>query len=175
MQHKGSEKHPVTILSTGGTIEKSYDERDGSLANRQSQLKDRILTRLRLPYRDIHLKVIMNKDSLDLTDSDRQFILQNIQAEMSADHPIVVLHGTDTMDQTLRHCHQHETNPTVPVIFTGAMRPFGFEDSDAQQNLVEALAFSLLTKPGFYLSFHGRLFAAPGVRKNKDSGTFEAL
>ena len=34
--------HNITILTTGGTIDKSYDESDGSLKNRSSMIEDTI-------------------------------------------------------------------------------------------------------------------------------------
>ena len=55
------------------------------------------------------------------------------------------------------------------------MKPLGFEDSDALQNVTEALFAARLVKPGVYISFHNRLFTVPGVRKNKELGTFQII
>lgn len=166
-------KQKVHILTTGGTIEKSYCEADGSVKNMESQLKARLLSRLRLPHTDFWVEEVMAKDSLDMTDSDREEIFQRIQAKFTDGNPIVILHGTDTMEKTLRHCYQQMNRPPVAVIFTGAMTPAGFIDSDAQQNFTEALFASQIVAPGFYISFHGALFEAPDVRKNHEHGTFE--
>ena len=59
-------------------------------------------------------------------------------------------------------------NLKVPVVFTGAMIPMGFEDSDATQNVTEALLSAKLLSPGFYISFHNQIFSVPHVQKNKD-------
>lgn len=166
-------KQKVHILTTGGTIEKSYCESDGSVKNMESQLKARLLARLRLPHTDFWIEEVMAKDSLDMTEEDRETILQRIKAKFPDGNPIVVLHGTDTMEKTLRHCHQNMPRPPVAVIFTGAMTPAGFIESDAQQNFTEALFASQIVPPGFYISFHGALFEAPNVRKNHQRGTFE--
>lgn len=165
-------KQSVFVLTTGGTIEKSYDESDGSLENRQSLLKNLLLSRLRLPHTEVHLQEIMAKDSLFMTDQDREAICTKIQEVAKLLQPIVVLHGTDTMEETANYCYKHFSDPPVPVIFTGAMRPMGFEDSDARQNFTEALMVSQLTQPGIYISFHNCLFEAPNVTKSRELGTF---
>ena len=94
------DQNRVIVLTTGGTFEKSYSEREGSLSNRESQLKHRLLSRLRLPNTEIEVHEIMAKDSLDMTDEDRQWILQKVTEYSKQNVPILVLHGTDTMEQT---------------------------------------------------------------------------
>ena len=134
-----NEVMPLYILATGGTIEKIYDEFEGSLQNRDTIVKNKILQRLRLPYTEITVKQIMSKDSLYMDDQDREFILNSIKAHEKGGHPIVVLHGTDTMDLSSRYCFEHYPEIKVPVVFTGAMKPLGFDDSDAAQNVIEAI------------------------------------
>ncbi len=168
-----SNKQKVHILTTGGTIEKSYCEADGSIKNMESQLKARLLSRLRLPHTDFWVEEVMAKDSLDMTEDDRKIILKRIQVKFPDGNPVVVLHGTDTMEKTLRYCYKNMKRPPIAVIFTGAMTPAGFIDSDAQQNFTEALFASQIVPPGFYISFHGALFEAPNVTKNHILGTFE--
>ena len=166
----------ITILTTGGTIEKSYSELDGSLKNRSSGLKKRMLSRLRLPHTEVHLVEVMAKDSLDMTEEDRRQIFNRFQEELKkAENPVLILHGTDTMEQTATYFFRQLPEPPVPVIFTGAMRPVGFEDSDAMQNFVEAMIACHLVTPGIYISFHSHIFPLPGVRKNKKRRTFEKV
>lgn len=171
----GNTKIPLTILTTGGTIEKTYDESEGSLENRDTIVRNKILQKLRLPYTDISVKGIMSKDSLFMDDADRAFICEAIKETAELGNPIVVLHGTDTMSVTAKYCFDHFKNVSVPVVFTGAMKPMGFDDSDAAQNVIEAVFAARLMKPGYYLTFHGKLFNVPNVRKNKDLGTFEEI
>ena len=165
---------PLNILTTGGTIEKIYDEFEGSLENRETIVKNKLLQRLRMPYTEIQVKQIMSKDSLVMNEHDRQTILEAIQKQ-EENHPIVILHGTDTMDQTARYCFEHHKDIRVPVVFTGAMRPLGFEDSDAIQNVIEAMMAARILGPGYYATFHGKLFRVPNFRKNKTKGTFEEI
>jgi L-asparaginase len=170
-----NDPRPLIILTTGGTIEKIYDESEGTLQNRDTIIKNSILQKLRLPYTDIRVKSLMAKDSLYMDEADRLVICQAIQEYAKQGFPIVVLHGTDTMDITSSFCFEHAPQPAVPVVFTGAMKPMGFEDSDATQNVVEAIFAAHLVKPGYWVTFHGRLFAVPGFRKNRQKGTFESI
>lgn len=171
---KKSAKRLVTVFTTGGTIEKTYSEQDGSISNRQSQLRQKLLSRLRLPYTDIEVIELMQKDSLEMNLQDRKIICQAIQKAFSAGHPIVVLHGTDTLSDTLSYCRGEIKSSPVAVVFTGALRPAGFDDSDALQNFTEALYAAQTAKPGLYVSFHGRLFHEEKIKKNREIGTFES-
>jgi len=170
-----NQKKSLQILTTGGTIEKVYDEFEGALENRETIVKNKILQKLRLPYTEIHLTEIMAKDSLHMTDEDREKILTSIKHYEKLQQPIVILHGTDTMDKTSCYCYTNYPEISVPVVFTGAMKPLGFDDSDATQNVIEALFAAQLLQPGYYVSFHGRLFHVPKVRKNRQLGTFEEI
>ena len=171
----GTAVQDVVIITTGGTIEKTYNEFDGSLENRGTSIKNRILSKMRLPNTNIIVYPLLSKDSLYMTDADRALIAATIQDQMQRGCPIVVLHGTDTMHLSAEHCHKMLGTPKVPVVFTGAMIPMGFEDSDAAQNVTEALLAAKLKSPGFYISFHNQVFDVPHVRKNKDKGTFESF
>jgi len=166
---------PLYILTTGGTIEKIYDEFEGSLQNKDTIVKNKILQKLRLPYTQIEVKQIMSKDSLFMDDADRTSILESIKNYSFSGHPIVVLHGTDTMDITSKFCFDNFKDIKVPVVFTGAMKPLGFDDSDAAQNVIEAIFAGRILKPGYYVTFHGKLFTVPNFRKNKKLGTFEEI
>ncbi len=170
-----NERVRVTILTTGGTIEKTYDEFHGSLENHESEIKSRILGKLRLPYTNIEVKCLMAKDSLHMTTEDRVLIVATIKSKLKLNKPVVILHGTDTMDKTAKLAYETIDNLKAAVVFTGAMRPMGFEDTDAIQNVTEALLASKILDPGVYISFHNRIFKAPNIRKNKETRTFEAI
>jgi L-asparaginase len=166
---------PLFILTTGGTIEKIYDEFEGSLQNKDTIVKNKILQKLRLPYTEIQVKQIMAKDSLYMDDKDRSSILESIKTYSRFGNPLVILHGTDTMDLTSKYCFENFKEIGVPVVFTGAMKPLGFDDSDAAQNVIEAIFAARIMKPGYYVTFHGKLFTVPKFKKNKLRGTFEEI
>lgn len=163
------------VFSTGGTIEKSYNELEGSLKNRESTFKELLLKHLRLPHTKVALREIMAKDSLDMDEEDREVICRQVEGHFGHDQPIIVLHGTDTMEITAKYCFEHSPNPPVPVVFTGAMKPMGFIDSDGPQNIIESFMACQLAQPGYYICFHNHLFEVPHVTKSKQKGTFVYL
>ena len=169
-----NEIRPVYILTTGGTIEKTYDEYDGSLINRESNTF-KLVSKLRLPYKDVSVETVMQKDSMLMNDSDRLDILKATQEKLKEKAPIIIIHGTDTMDQTAQYLYENLKSLEVPIILTGAMRPLEMNGTDAIQNVIEAIALTDVLGPGVYISFHSRVFRAPNVKKNKKSKTFEAI
>ncbi len=163
------------VLATGGTIEKTYNEQGGYIENKVSLVKPRLLKHLRLPHLEVDVIKVMSKDSLDMNDVDREKIRSKIESLNHFGSPIIVIHGTDTMEVSAKYCFEMYPEVDVPVVFTGAMKPAGFSDSDAIQNFTEALYASQIVSKGYYISFHGQLFNVPNVRKNKELGTFEIL
>lgn len=172
----------VTLITTGGTIEKTYDERRGDLANRRSIVR-RMLHRLRLEDTQIKTIELMSKDSLELTDADRRQIVETVHAaggttDLASDTSgIVILHGTDTLEKTGETLWRElggdgPRRLRVPVVLTGAMRPFEMVRSDALQNLTEAVFAAGVLEPGVYCVAHGRALRFPGVVKDRESGTF---
>jgi L-asparaginase len=162
----------ITLITTGGTIEKTYDELTGSLENRRSVV-DRMLRRLRLVDTTISTMQLMSKDSLHMTPEDRQTIAEAVEAALRVKpDAIVILHGTDTLSHTGEHLHTAFPQPGVPIILTGAMRPFEMTRSDALQNLTEALLATGIVPPGVYCVAHNRVLRFPGVVKDRALGTF---
>ena len=166
----------ITLITTGGTIEKTYDETSGELANRRSLVR-RMLSELRLESTDVNIFELMSKDSLEMTDADRLRIVEAVRlAGASQPHAgsggVVILHGTDTLAKTGEKIYAEIPEPGVPIILTGAMRPFEMKSSDALQNLTEAIFATGVLEPGVYCVAHGRALAFPGVRKDTERGTF---
>jgi L-asparaginase len=161
----------ITVITTGGTIAKTFDESEGSLHN-ERPVVETIVKELRLPDLSISYRHILYKDSLYLTDSDRQLILGTVKEAMTACEAIVIAHGTDTLSITGELLHRELPAPPVPIILTGAMRPYEFKDSDALQNVTEALLACRLAAPGVYVAMHNRLLKFPGVTKDRKALNF---
>jgi len=164
----------ICLITTGGTIEKVYDEHTGELVNRRSIVR-RMLSELRLEGVQIEIVELMSKDSLDMTEGDRERVVDAVRSALLEDpRPagVVVLHGTDTLAETGERVIAALPAPPVPVVLTGAMRPFEMKRSDALQNLTEALFATRALEPGVYCVAHGRALPFPGVRKDRDRGTF---
>lgn len=161
----------IGLLTTGGTIEKQYNETDGSLRNVGSILQD-VLLHLRLPGAILRHVPVMSKDSLDMTPEDRQTILAAVRDSLAEDDAVLVLHGTDTLAQTGDVLHAGLPRLDRPVVLTGAMRPYEFRDTDAFQNLTEALLACRLLPPGVYVAMHNQVLRFPGVTKDRKRMTF---
>ncbi len=169
----------VTLITTGGTIEKTYDEASGTLNNRRSIVR-RMLRRLRLEDTGVNILELLSKDSLDMTDDDRARIVEAVRASGATVAPgsvergtgIVVLHGTDTLTETGERILRDIPRPGVPIVLTGAMRPYEMQRSDALQNLTEAVFALGVVEPGVYCVAHGRVLKFPGVKKDRGRGTF---
>ncbi len=190
----------LTLITTGGTIEKTYNEASGSLENTRSIVR-RMLRRLRLEETEVAIIELMSKDSLVMTDDDRARVVEAVRAaggtgeaggagsgEASSGPPgtpatgvertagptsgMVILHGTDTLCTTGEVLARAFAPPRVPIVLTGAMRPFEMTRSDALQNLTEAVFATGVLRPGIYVAAHGRCLAFPGVKKDRERGTF---
>jgi len=163
----------ITLITTGGTIEKTYDEQTGQLLNRKS-IVQRMLRRLRLEDTSIKIIELMSKDSLHMTEDDRAKIVETVRENAPDCRGIVILHGTDTLCTTGECLFCGIPQPTVPVILTGAMRPYEMTRSDALQNLTESIFATGLLTPGIYACAHGRILRFPGIQKDRERGTFVA-
>ena len=166
-----TDRKRIALISTGGTIEKTYDELHGVLDNRTSVL-DVVLATLKLLGVDIVRVPLMNKDSLDMTPQDHDLIARTAGSMAEAHDGVVIVHGTDRLSVTGERCHAMFGTPRVPIVLTGAMRPYVMRNTDASQNLTEALLAVQVMPPGVYVAMHNQVLRFPGVVKDKDRGTF---
>jgi L-asparaginase len=159
------------LITTGGTIEKVYLERTGSVANLGRKI-DRYLSKLRLPSLNIKTVHIMNKDSLEMTAADRESVLRMVEQKLKRPAPVVITHGTDTLVETGLLLKKRLKRLKFPVVLTGAMTPLGFEKSDGLQNLTESLLAARLLPPGVYLVIHSQVFPIDRARKDHKHSRF---
>ncbi len=164
-------KARIALISTGGTIEKSYDEMQGVLHNKYSNL-DVMLATLQLEGVEIVRVPLMNKDSLEMTPADHLLIAQTAGSMAAAHDGVLVVHGTDRLAATGEKIVELFKTPRVPVVLTGAMQPYVMRNSDAMQNITEALLAVQVAAPGVYVAMHNRLLRFPGVVKDPRRGTF---
>jgi L-asparaginase len=160
---------PIKILITGGTFDKKYDEITGKLYFKKTHVPEMLkLGRCRL---DIQVRTVMMIDSLDMTDADRQLILEHCQK--APEKKIVITHGTDTMAETAKVLGENIKDKII--VLTGAMIPYAFGSSDGLFNLGSALSFVQALPYGVYIAMNGRYFAWDNVRKNRERGVFEEI
>ena len=161
---------PVRVFVTGGTFDKEYDERTGTLFFKDTHLRDMLkLARCRMP---VEIRTLMMVDSLAMDEHDRELIVS--QCRKCDQDRIVVTHGTDTMADTARVLGEAGVDGKT-IVLTGAMIPFAFGSSDGLFNLGAALAFAQSLPAGVYVAMNGRVFQWDNVRKNRDIGAFEEL
>lgn len=159
------------MVSTGGTIEKTYDELGGVLRNSLSNL-DVVLSTLVLHGLELVRIPLMNKDSLEMTAADHALIAQTCEVYAAQHDGLVVVHGTDRLVTTGDAIVERIGTPRVPIVLTGAMRPYQLRNTDAIQNVTEALLAVQIASPGVYCALHNRLLRFPGVVKDRRNGTF---
>jgi len=157
------------ILVTGGTFDKQYDELTGRLFFKETHVPAMLQRgRCRL---DVTVEPIMMIDSLDLDERGRAIIVD--RCRKSAENAIVITHGTDTMVETAAALARAGLSDRT-IVLTGAMVPYAFGSSDGLFNLGSALSFAQVLPPGVYVAMNGQYFPWDGVRKNRETGVFEA-
>ena len=161
----------IALISTGGTIEKTYDDRSGLLANQVSVL-DVMLASLELRGVAVERVHLMNKDSLEMTPADHTLIAETAIRLAGETSGVVVVHGTDRLSITGERVVELAGTPASPIVFTGAMRPYELRSTDSLQNLIEALLAVQLVAPGVYVAMHNQVLQFPGVVKDRTAGAF---
>jgi L-asparaginase len=160
----------IHLITTGGTIEKIYSEQSGQVENLGAKV-DRYLQLLRLPDAHIEITPLMNKDSLEMVDEDRELVLAVVRVKI-AEAPVVITHGTDTMVETGKLLKARLPDLRYPIILTGAMTPLGFERSDGLQNLTESLFAARTLEPGVWIVMHNQVFDVEHARKDRENARF---
>lgn len=159
----------IRIFVTGGTFDKEYNELTGQLYFKDTHVPE--MLRLGRCKVEVVIRTLMMIDSLEMTDEDREIILDNcLKCE---EDKIIITHGTDTMELTARALGKVIKDKTV--VLTGAMVPYKFGSSDGLFNLGAALAFAETLPPGVYIAMNGRYFNWDNVHKNKQTGEFEEV
>jgi L-asparaginase len=162
----------IRILVTGGTFDKEYNELTGSLFFKHTHLSE--MLRLGRCHVEVSVETLMMIDSLDMTPDDRTRIVE--ECRVADEQHIVITHGTDTMVETARAlANVFPTQAAKTIVLTGAMIPYAFGSSDGLFNLGSALSFVQVLPPGVYIAMNGRIFTGDRVRKNRETGVFEAV
>ena len=159
----------IKIFSTGGTFDKEFNEINGELFFKKTQLYE--LLELGRSKLDVKIETLMMVDSLKMSDTERQYIVDKCKTEKTK--KIIITHGTDTMVKTAKLIASQIKDKTI--ILTGAMIPIKFGSSDGLFNLGSAMSFAQILDPGVYITMNGRYFNYNNVRKNKKLGIFERI
>ncbi len=156
----------IKFFALGGTIDKIYFDAMSKYQVGPPRIKE-ILTDARVVF-SYEVTSLLRKDSLDMTDDDRDMVFQAVRSE-TCNH-IVITHGTDTMIETAMVLKKIKGKT---IVFTGAMEPAGFKSSDATFNLGCAIGAVQTLKPGVYIAMNGNIFDPANARKNRELKQFE--
>ena len=159
----------IKIFATGGTFDKEFNEINGKLFFKETHLYELLeLGRCKL---DIKIETLMMIDSLKMSPTERNYIVEKCKKENT--HKIIITHGTDTIVETAELLAKNIKDKII--ILTGAMIPIKFGSSDGLFNLGSALSFVQTLDTGVYVTMNGRYFNWDNVRKNKKIGIFERI
>jgi L-asparaginase len=155
-----------SVINTGGTFNKRYNPISGLLEVPQD---DHALEKLcNLAKLDIPIQGIIYKDSLEIDDTDRQQIVDQIKND------VIVVHGTDTMDITAQFLDQQNLDQVI--VLTGAMVPYSIDAREATANFMLAFGFlSAKPKNGVYIAMHGHVLPYKKIKKDKIAGIFKPI
>lgn len=158
----------ITFIQTGGTIDKDYPKTTKGYAFEFGEpATQRILEKLN-PSFDFEILTAFQKDSLEISSTDRQKLVDLILGNSS--NKIIITHGTDTMIDTANFIDSKIDNKVI--ILTGAMRPEQFSNSDAPINIGGAIAATQFLEYGVYIFMTGILKKCNSIKRNLETGKF---
>ena len=158
----------IKIITTGGTIDKIYFDEKNEFQVGEPQIQ-KVLKEANVAI-DYEVIPLMQKDSLDMNDQDRQIIYEKIKSDDN--RHFVITHGTDTMVLTAKRLSEI---PGKVIVLTGAMQPAKFSITDAVYNIACALTAVQILPDGVYISMNGKIFDPKKVRKNRELNQFETI
>ena len=160
----------IRVITCGGTIDKVYFDAMSEYQVGETNIGG-VFAQIGLGV-DHAVTSVMRKDSLDMTDTDRQAVRRAVEA--CDESYVLVTHGTDTMVDTARALVGIASKR---VVLTGAMQPAAMRDSDAVFNIGFAMGV-LVSAPAdpasVMIAMNGRAFDPHHVRKNRSEGRFES-
>jgi L-asparaginase len=158
----------LKFFTTGGTIDKVYFDAKSEFEVGPPQVME-VVKDANVAF-DYEIESILRKDSLDMTDGDRQLIRQRVEDEPCA--LVVVTHGTDTMIETANALRGIAGKT---IVLTGSMQPARFRVTDAVFNIGTAIGAVQSLAPGVYIAMNGRVFDPKHARKNLKENRFEPV
>ncbi len=158
----------IKVFTTGGSIDKFYSTQTSEFEIGDPRIPE-ILDQANVAD-DYEIETLIKKDSLQLTDRDRDEIHDMVKSDPH--RRILITHGTDTMIDTALALLDI---PGKVIVITGAMQPAAFRETDAHFNIGSAV-IALQTLPeGVYVVMNGRVFDPRLSKKNQQMNRFEEL
>jgi L-asparaginase len=158
----------IKILATGGTFDKIYYDAKNDF-HIGEPMSGEILDEANVTF-DYEIESILRKDSLDISDEDREMIRQKVVED--AHDKIIITHGTDTMVKTAMQLLNIKGKT---IVITGAMQPARMRLSDSGYNMGVATAAVQLLPSGVYVAMNGLILDPRTTIKNVTLSRFEAV
>lgn len=156
----------IKIFTTGGSLDKGYSTKESAFIVQDPEVGT-LLGEANVQF-EFEVESLLKKDSLELTDADRELVYQKVRDDPSSH--ILITHGTDTIALTGQRL---STISGKTIVLTGAMQPAAFKHSDAPFNIGFALGCLQTLPTGVYLAMNGRVFDPHRVTKNLEMDRFE--
>lgn len=158
----------ITFIQTGGTIDKDYPHTTKGWAFEFGEpATNRIIEKLD-PSFEFDVVTSCQKDSLEITDQDRQDLVDLIKRHNG--NKFIITHGTDTMMETANYLSARVGDKLI--VITGAMRPERFSNSEAPINLGCAIATANLIEKGVFIAMHGIVKSHEEIKRNLETGKY---
>ena len=158
----------LAVFTTGGTIDKIYFDKKSNYEIGDAVVGP-LLKSMGVGF-DFVVEELMKVDSLDMTDEDRRYIVECVNAS-SCDR-VLITHGTDGMIETARALSMIQGKT---IVLTGALQPAAFAHNDAVFNIGGSVAAVQTLPNGCYIVMNGRVFTPENVIKNLEKNRFEPL
>jgi len=158
----------IKIITTGGTIDKVYFDALSDYQVGEPSI-GQILEEANVEL-DYSVQQVCKKDSLDLTDGDRDAIAEAVRS--AKEKHILITHGTDTMIKTAKYLRSIADKT---IVFTGAMNPTKIRNSDAFFNVGCAIIAVQTLPPGIYIAMNGQILNPEYITKNRTHQRFETI
>lgn len=145
----------ILYAQTGGTIDKDYpcgETHHGYEFVIAEPAVASIVPKIQADF-DYEIISLFQKDSLDITDEDRE--LMRTKIDSLPEKRIVITHGTDTILKTAEVLSKIREKI---IVLTGAMLPEKFTTSDAKFNVGMATAAVQVLPAGVYIALFGRVY-----------------
>jgi L-asparaginase len=158
-----------SILTTGGTIDKVYDT---GLSVQDLHIGEPVVPQIiqvMLGITRVEHTIVFRKDSLDITEGDRQDICHELSKTCM--DKVLITHGTDTLVQTAQKIKQYlqEENLSKRVVIFGSSQPACMVNSDALARIGFALGVLLSSpEPGVIIAMDGIHTNLRACKKGKD-------
>ena len=155
----------IKIFSCGGTIDKVYFDAKSDFEVGEPQIEG-VFREANVTFA-FDIESLMRKDSLEMTDADRQLICDRVR-DTDESH-VLITHGTDTMAKTARTLLEVEDKV---IVLTGSMTPARFRSTDAIFNIGCAVGALQSSVPGVYIAMNGRVLRGERAEKDVDRRVF---